>query len=165
MSAIIKNKKKAKQTNKENQPLMTSFLCLPSVKTLGGVYIQFVKIQNGTLMLSVQGVFWVFHCPNSSLLPVAGAHFPAFLYLPGHIPFLSTPDLRALTPCLCLWVCSWPTPLLSSVTSMRQEQWTHFLPRGCIRKPPMKSTDIQQFLTEAETHGIGNLNGTGVSTK
>lgn len=52
----------------------------------------------------------------------------------------------SLLPCVFLWACPWPAPPSSSVTSTIQEQWTDFLARGCIRKPPMKSTEIQQFL-------------------
>lgn len=60
-----------------------------------------------------------------------------------------------LLPCVFLWACPWPAPPSSSVTSVVQEQWTDFLPRGCIRKPPMKSTEITAVLTEVETRRIG----------
>ena len=38
------------------------------------------------------------------------------------------------------------SPCPSSVTLAIQKQWTDFLPRGCSRKRPMKSTEIEQFL-------------------
>lgn len=72
----------------------------------------------------------------------------------------------SLLPCISVWACPWPAPPSSSLTSLIKEQWADFLPRGCIRKPPMKSTEIQQFLhglklTELETRCVSGKTEVG----
>lgn len=116
-------------------------------------YHLFIQLAKKQCDLFWQRLFSV-TTPGKFVLP-AGVHPSHFCICWGmFFLFLGTPDRRELA--VSLWVFPRQDPPTSSVISTPAHRWKDFLPPRCIRKPPMKSTETQQFFTEAKSHQLEN---------
>lgn len=103
-------------------------------------------VKKKCLIISVHSLSSIFHYPG--VVPLASGRCTPqhFLCLSWHIPsFLSVPDRRELVASYIPMSRPFNGPSLSICDLKIQERWKDFLPRGCIRKPPMKSTEKQHF--------------------